>query len=196
MSPPVWHPGRDHVPWDPGALTPAWEEASRCLPMSQGRAFISCRVRREDGGCTTVRAQCTFPDNGRPSPPLPWSDWPPTNSGPPPQGGLPLREVRAPPDRKGHAPSWGTLSLGTPAVVPWGSWGMRGTSLAGWDRRTQGLPFFFFDNISFNSSTWRVRFINFMGLLCTFNKVTTVQYHLVSHSQECTFELFKHNPHN
>lgn len=35
-----------------------------------------------------------------------------------------------------------------------------------------------------------------MGLLYTFNKVTTVQYHSVSQNQEQTFELFKHNPQN
>lgn len=37
---------------------------------------------------------------------------------------------------------------------------------------------------------------NFMGLLYTFNKVTNLQYHLVSHNQECIFELFIHNPQN
>lgn len=33
-------------------------------------------------------------------------------------------------------------------------------------------------------------------LLHTFNKVTTMRYHLVSHQQKYTFELFKHNPQN
>lgn len=56
-------------PIDTGALVSAWEEATKCLGLSQGWAFTPYRVRTEDRNLLTLRSWTLlhFPKNHSPA---------------------------------------------------------------------------------------------------------------------------------